>query len=370
MEKSQQSILPENLSIYVHWPYCLSKCPYCDFFSKVDKRVDQDKIIASYLEDLRFYHDLTADKRVQSVFFGGGTPSLIAPRNIEKIIDCVNELWSCQDKVEISLEANPNTNHKNLFSELRKAGINRLSLGVQALNNQDLLFLGRTHNLTQALQAIEEVVSVFDNHSVDLIYARPNQELNQWQSELEQVTNFGLKHISLYQLTIEEGTVFARKGIEPLEEEKAARMYAFTQQFLKEKGYPQYEISNFAHEGYQSIHNLAYWRGEDYVGIGPSAHGRLHLGNKILATTYHLQQEELSPRERAEELIIMGLRIVEGIDKKRFYRQCGLNFDKFVNQKALVDLETKGYLQNNDLTLKATPKGFLVLDKLIEELCS
>lgn len=369
MEKLQNT-QPEKIAIYVHWPYCLSKCPYCDFFSKVDKRVNQDEMIGAYLDDLRFYHNLTADKQVQSIFFGGGTPSLIAPQNIEKIIDCVSALWRCQDKVEISLEANPNTNHKNLFADLKKAGINRLSLGVQALNDQDLKFLGRTHNLAQALQAIDEVVSVFDNHSVDLIYARPNQELDQWQRELEQVTSLGLKHISLYQLTIEEGTVFARKGIESLEEEKAAQMYAFTQQFLSEKGYLQYEISNFSQEGYQSIHNLAYWRGEDYVGIGPSAHGRLHLGNKILATTYHLQQEELSPKERAEELIIMGLRIVEGIDKKRFYRQCGLKFDNFVNQKALRDLVEQGYLQNNDLCVRATKKGFLVLDKLIEELCS
>ena len=369
MEKSLTN-KTEKIAVYVHWPYCLSKCPYCDFFSKVDKHVNQDEMIDSYLDDLRFYHNLTADKQVQSIFFGGGTPSLIAPQNIEKIIDCVSSLWRCQDKVEISLEANPNTNHKNLFPDLKKAGINRLSLGVQALNDKDLKFLGRTHNLEQALQAIDEVVSVFDNHSVDLIYARPNQELDQWQSELEQVTGLGLKHISLYQLTIEEGTFFARKGIEPLEEEKAAQMYAFTQHFLQEKGYLQYEISNFSQEGYQSIHNLAYWRGEDYVGIGPSAHGRLHLENKILATTYHLQKEELSPKERAEELIIMGLRIVEGIDKKRFYQQCGLKFDEFVNQKALGALEKQGYLQDDDLCLRATKKGFLVLDKLIEELCT
>lgn len=357
------------LSVYIHWPYCLSKCPYCDFFSKVDKHVDQDKQIDSYLEDLSWYHNLSADQTVQSIFFGGGTPSLLKPQNIEKVINHIDKLWPTTKQLEISLEANPNTNHPNLFPDLKSAGINRLSLGVQALNDKDLKFLGRTHNTAQALQAIEEVIKNFDNHSVDLIYARPNQKRQDWQKELAQAVNFGLKHISLYQLTIEEGTFFARKGIKPLEDEQASELYVFTQEYLAENGYPQYEISNFANPGFESVHNLAYWRGENYLGIGPAAHGRLKTATKIYATTHQCELEELTPQERAEELILMGLRIKEGINKAHFKTQCGLNLDQFINRRALQDLIAGGFLIEDIKSIRATPQGFLVLNKLIEELC-
>lgn len=367
LQKTNKIIVP--LSVYIHWPYCLSKCPYCDFFSKVDKHVDQKQIIDGYLDDLNWYHDLTAKQTVQSIFFGGGTPSLIEPQYIEKVINHIFKLWPTTKQVEISLEANPNTNRPNLFADLRLAGINRLSLGIQALNDKDLKFLGRTHNLSRALHAVDEVTRLFDNHSADLIYARPGQTAEAWKQELNQITELGLKHLSLYQLTIEEGTFFARKGIKPMDDEPAAELYALTQEFLAAKGYPQYEVSNFAHPGYESIHNLAYWRGQNYLGIGPAAHGRIKTTDKIYASTHHRQLEELTPQERAEELIIMGLRIREGINKENFRRQCGLELTGFVNDKARQSLIRQKLLFEDKHSLRAANRGFLLLNKIIEELC-
>lgn len=367
LQKTNKIIVP--LSVYIHWPYCLSKCPYCDFFSKVDKHVDQKQIIDGYLDDLNRYHDLTAKQTVQSIFFGGGTPSLIEPQYIEKVINHIFKLWPTTKQVEISLEANPNTNRPNLFADLRLAGINRLSLGIQALNDKDLKFLGRTHNLSRALHAVDEVTRLFDNHSADLIYARPGQTAEAWKQELNQISELGLKHLSLYQLTIEEGTFFARKGIKPMDDEPAAELYALTQEFLATKGYPQYEVSNFAHPGYESIHNLAYWRGQNYLGIGPAAHGRIKTTDKIYASTHHRQLEELTPQERAEELIIMGLRIREGINKENFRRQCGLELTGFVNDKARQSLIRQKLLFEDKHSLRAANRGFLLLNKIIEELC-
>ena len=367
LQKTNKIIVP--LSVYIHWPYCLSKCPYCDFFSKVDKHVDQKQIIDGYLDDLNWYHDLTAKQTVQSIFFGGGTPSLIEPQYIEKVINHIFKLWPTTKQVEISLEANPNTNRPNLFADLRLAGINRLSLGIQALNDKDLKFLGRTHNLSRALHAVDEVTRLFDNHSADLIYARPGQTAEAWKQELNQISELGLKHLSLYQLTIEEGTFFARKGIKPMDDEPAAELYALTQEFLATKGYPQYEVSNFAHPGYESIHNLAYWRGQNYLGIGPAAHGRIKTTDKIYASTHHRQLEELTPQERAEELIIMGLRIREGINKENFRRQCGLELTGFVNDKARQSLIRQKLLFEDKHNLRAANRGFLLLNKIIEELC-
>ncbi|MBQ8465140.1 MAG: radical SAM family heme chaperone HemW [Alphaproteobacteria bacterium] len=358
--------IKENLGIYVHWPFCRSKCPYCDFYSQPVKCPNEDELIVQYCQDLEYYRSLNNNYKVQSIFFGGGTPSLLKPQSIEKIINKVLQLWSYSPQLEISLEANPNSNHTHLFSDLKKAGINRLSLGVQALNEADLKFLGRTHKLQDALQAIDEITKIFDNHSIDLIYARPHQNFTLWQQELKQAVSFGLKHISLYQLTIEDGTVFAQKGIKPLDEEKAAQMYNFTREYLKAKGYPQYEVSNF---GIPCIHNLGYWRGEDYVGIGNGAHGRLHINNKIYATTHHRLLEELIPQDRAEELIIMGLRILEGINKQRFKKQCGLIFDTFINQQKCKELAFQKRLINTSENLRPTSSGLLVLNKIIEDLC-
>ena len=367
-----------SLGIYIHWPYCRSKCPYCDFYKQVCKNVPQDEIVSDYLKELDFYHQLTSNRKVGSIFFGGGTPSLMEPKQISRLIDYIAKLWSLDSKVEISLEANPNSDYPQMFQNLHQAGINRLSLGVQALSDEDLRFLGRTHNLKQAYQAIDEVLQNFDNHSIDLIYARPKQTLSAWEAELKQAASLGLKHISLYQLTIEEGTVFAKKGILPLDEDLATEMYLLTEDILAPLGYQKYEVSNYAQAGFESKHNLLYWTGGEYIGVGPSAHGRLTVFNGNLkqnsgarnsrtnmyaqvsalrdftlsstlktvkpcpepkeenlkqnsgagnsrtnmyaqkssnlpvfyAATYRCQLEEISPTERAEELLLMGLRLV------------------------------------------------------------
>ena len=354
------------LGIYIHWPYCLSKCPYCDFYSSAKKCKNEDELIESYCKDLEYYNSLNNNYNLQSIFFGGGTPSLIKAKNIEKLINKITSLWHFNSELEISLEANPNSNHSNMFKDLKSAGINRLSLGVQALNEKDLRFLGRTHQLDDALHAIDEIVNTFDNHSIDLIYARPQQKLTDWQQELNMATKFGLKHISLYQLTIEDKTIFAKKGIQALEENLASEMYTFTQEFLNSHNYPQYEVSNF---GLPSIHNCGYWQGYDYIGIGNGAHGRIHIDNKLYATTHHRQQELISDEERAEELIIMGLRILEGIDKQRFQQQSHIKFEDFINQKNLQKLLSQNLLINSPNHLRPTSQGLLVLNKIIYDLC-
>lgn len=427
-----------SLGIYIHWPYCRSKCPYCDFYKQVCKNVPQDEIVSDYLKELDFYHQLTSNRKVGSIFFGGGTPSLMEPKQISRLIDYIAKQWSLDSKVEISLEANPNSDYPQMFQNLHQAGINRLSLGVQALNDEDLRFLGRTHNLKQAYQAIDEVLQNFDNHSIDLIYARPKQTLSAWEAELKQAVALGFKHISLYQLTIEEGTVFAKKGILPLDEDLATEMYLLTEDILAPLGYHKYEVSNYAQAGFESKHNLLYWTGGEYIGVGPSAHGRLTVFNGNLkqnsgarnsrtnmyaqvsalrdftlsstlktvkpcpepkeenlkqnsgagnsrtnmyaqkssnlpvfyATTYRCQLEEISPTERAEELLLMGLRLVQGIDKSLFFSTCGLELEEVVNQQKLAELIEGGWLINTPTHLKATKKGFPVLNFLIEQLVS
>lgn len=354
----------QKFGIYIHWPFCLSKCPYCDFFSQVRKDISQESIIEEYLSELDFYYNLTNNQTVTSIFFGGGTPSLITPQNIEKIINHINNKWKITENIEISLEANPNTNYKNLFHDLKSSGINRLSLGIQSLNDKDLKFLGRTHNSKEALIAINDVLNTFDNHSMDMIYALPHQKTSTWEKDLEKIISFGFKHLSLYQLTIEEGTIFAKNGINPLDEEQASKMYQFTSSFLDNYGYNRYEVSNFAQKGYEANHNLTYWEGYDYIGIGKSAHGRIGL----LATTYPKHIEKLSKKERAEELVIMGLRLKEGINKQRFETISGLNFNNFVNFQNLKKMIELGLVVDNETTFKTTPKGSLLINHIINEI--
>jgi oxygen-independent coproporphyrinogen-3 oxidase len=309
-------------------------------------------------------------RNITSIFFGGGTPSLITPQYISRIINKIDELWSIPQNCEISLEANPNTKTPTLFQDLKNAGINRLSLGVQSFDNNYLKFLGRTHNTTQALQAIEDVIKNFTNHSIDLMYALPDQSKQNWLTQLSLASSFGLKHISLYQLTIEENTLFYKKGIKGLNEKKASDLYLLTEDYLNSKNYLKYEVSNYAQPNFQSIHNKTYWLGKDYIGIGETAHGRLKINNKHYALTNPIIIEELSNEERAEELIIMNLRLTEGINKQNFYQICNIPFDDFVNKEFISNAIKKGLLTNNSTTLKATPKGFLLLDYLILGICS
>lgn len=354
--------------IYIHWPFCLSKCPYCDFFSQVCRNVNQDEIIDACLDDLDFYGKMTSGRDVTSIFFGGGTPSLIRPENVERVIDKVAQIWHLSPNIEISLEANPNTRKSEMFADLKRAGINRLSLGVQALNENDLRFLGRTHSLDEALSSAEEVLEMFENHSMDLIYARPEQLWDDWQKELELAVSLGFKHLSLYQLTIEEGTIFAKKGVKVPDEETASRFYHLTNEFLAANGYPRYEVSNYALPEYECRHNLLYWQGNDYVGVGHGAHGRLQTSDGIFATTHPRILEKLSSDERAEELLIMGLRLDEGIDKHRFFRKCGREFESVVNMRNLELMQAEKLLINTAKKIFVTSKGFPVLNKIIEDL--
>ena len=415
-----------GFGVYIHWPFCLSKCPYCEFYKEVKKNVPQEEIVAEYKRELDFYYQYTSENIVNSIFFGGGTPSLMKPENVAALIDYVAGKWKTAPEIEISLEANPNSDYPEMFADLRRAGINRLSLGVQALNDADLRFLGRTHNLKQAYQAIDGVLQNFDNHSLDLIYARPQQKLSDWEKELAQAASFGMKHLSLYQLTIEEGTVFARKGIKAMDEDAAGEMYLFTEDYLADKGIYKYEVSNYSRPGYASRHNLLYWTGQDYIGVGISAHGRFCFsgfkGNleqkqrdrKIsrtslyaknfsplvstlssslkpekmcfegnleqkrqdrknspiyYASTYNCQLEELSQAERAEELLLMGLRLTDGIDKRLFAENCGLDFDGFIDRERLKYLCEAGLLVDTPQNIRATREGFLVLNGIIEQLC-
>lgn len=362
--------LPHEISVYIHWPFCKSKCPYCDFYKELDRNLDQDALIAEYIDALQKYHDILPKRTVKSIFFGGGTPSLIKAENVAKIIDTIALLWPLKNGAEISLEANPNTHHRTMFADLKSAGINRLSLGVQALNENNLRFLGRTHTLDTARECLKQIVRIFDNQSADLIYARPNQNFAEWENELKEICSYGLKHLSLYQLTIEENTVFARKNIQPLAEEKAAAMYEKTRDFLAAHGYDLYEVSNFAQNGFESAHNLTYWQGGDYIGIGKSAHGRFCINGTHYAAEYPFTHTPLSPQERAEELLIMGLRLMSGIDKARFKQICGLDLLQFVNAQKLQYLKESGLLGETSTHLFATRAGFLLLNQLVLELCS
>lgn len=360
---------PQELAVYIHWPFCKSKCPYCDFYKELDRNINQDEIIKEYLDALARYRELLPNRTIKSVFFGGGTPSLIKPENVAKIIDFIVAHWKTADNIEISLEANPNSRYDSLFKELKNTGINRLSLGVQSLDDNDLHFLGRTHDAKTARLCLQEIVQVFDNHSADLIYALPDQTPDKWLPQLNEICSFGLKHLSLYQLTIEEDTVFARKGIKPLNEADGINIYNLTRNYLADNGYQHYEVSNFARCGCESRHNLTYWQGGDYIGIGKSAHGRFCLNGEHYAITYPFNNEKLTPKERAEELIIMGLRLTEGINKREFANICGINFHDFVNKEKLRQLKEQNLLVETPEYIFASYNGFLLIDALAAELC-
>ena len=295
----------------------------------------------------------------------------MSAKAIDLILNKINNNFVIDKSAEISIEANPNSYERDKFIDFSKVGINRLSLGVQALNDNDLRFLGRTHSIKDALSALECGVNLFDKLSVDLIYARPNQKVDDWQKEIDLALGFGLKHISLYQLTLEEGTIFAKKNIEMLDEENATKMYNDTVKYLRNSGFARYEVSNFAKDLYNvSKHNMVYWEGGDYWGIGKGAHGRVVIDDKMYAQFDGNNMEELSSEERAYELIIMGLRVEKGVNKNNFKKACGLELFEFVSLEKLNEFNKLGLLEFDDEVIKLTDNGFLVMDKVILELCS
>ncbi|MGN6468790.1 MAG: radical SAM family heme chaperone HemW [Rhizobiaceae bacterium] len=378
-----------GFGVYVHWPFCAAKCPYCDFNSHVRHQpVDQERFAAAFAREMETIAARTGERTISSIFLGGGTPSLMRPETVGAILDAVAANWHVPDGIEITLEANPSSVEAERFRGYRAAGVNRVSLGVQALNDPDLRFLGRLHDVAEALNAIELARAIFPRMSFDLIYARPGQTPEAWAAELEEAIGHAADHLSLYQLTIEEGTPFhalhAAGKIAVPEPDHAAELYRVTQEVTARHGMPAYEISNHARPGAESRHNLIYWRYGEYAGIGPGAHGRfVENGRRVVTITEKMPEtwlnlveakghgvtggERLTRSEEADEFLLMGLRLAEGIDVARYEALAGrpLSFDRVT------------ILRNEDLIepvgnsrLRATPSGMLVLDALVADLAT
>ncbi len=365
------------LALYVHWPFCVSKCPYCDFNSHVREVVDQDAWRKALLADLAYEAALLPGRRLGSIFFGGGTPSLMPPETVAAVIDAAVAAWSPQGDLEVTLEANPSSVEAARFADLAAAGVNRVSLGLQALDDAALGFLGRAHDVAEGLGALATAQRHFGRVSFDLIYARPGQSVAAWEAELARALAFGTEHLSLYQLTIEPGTRFATlaaKGDLVIPDaDAAADLWDVTQALTGAAGLPLYEVSNHARPGAESRHNLSYWRYTDYAGVGPGAHGR-RTGH---ATTRHKKpenwlnavtrnghgaQEEvaLSPGERATEALVMGLRLAEGVDLGRI----GAGY---VDAAAVEQLAAHGLIVREGERLRVTGAGMPVLEGILRE---
>jgi len=373
----------------VHWPFCLSKCPYCDFNSHVRAAVDHARWRTALLRELDHYAAETAGRPLTSIFFGGGTPSLMEPMTVAAVIERAQAHWPFAADIEITLEANPTSVEAGKFAGFRSAGVNRVSLGVQALNDADLKFLGRHHSAAEARAAIDIARRHFARYSFDLIYARPGQSASAWSAELAEAIGLGGDHLSVYQLTIEPETAFGaahRRGeLRVPGEDDAGALFELTQERLEAAGLPAYEISNHARPGGESRHNLTYWRYGDYVGIGPGAHGRLTLGGAKIATRQHRapeawlaaveaaghatrQREAVAPEDRLNELMMMGLRTVEGVQRDRIVAECGRPLEAAIDAARLDRLVGGGFLQLDGLTLRATPAGRQRLNAVIAKL--
>jgi putative oxygen-independent coproporphyrinogen III oxidase len=376
---------PEPMALYVHWPFCVSKCPYCDFNSHVRGSIDTDAWRDALLNDLAHEAALNGGRPLSSIFFGGGTPSLMPPAIVASIINAASGHWRPTGDMEITLEANPSSVEAARFADLASAGVNRVSLGIQALDDQALHFLGRAHDVAEGLAALDVAQSVFDRVNFDLIYARPGQSEAAWEAELARGLAFGTDHLSLYQLTIEPGTRFAtlvaQGKMTPADPDHAATLYEQTQAMTQAAGLPAYEISNHAKPGQESRHNLTYWRYGTYAGIGPGAHGR----RGGLATLRHkkpenwmaavhrnghgLQSEEpLTPTDRAREALIMGLRLAEGVDLQRISKMSGLEPDMLVDHEAVARLNKLDLLERDRQRLRLTPAAMLLLDAILPEI--
>jgi len=384
-------LLPDTgepgFGVYIHWPFCAAKCPYCDFNSHVrHQAIDQPRFVSAFLKEMETMRSLSGPKTVTSIFIGGGTPSLMDPATVDAILSGITRFWHVPDGIEITMEANPSSVEATRFRGYRAAGVNRVSLGVQALNDRDLKFLGRLHNVEDALKAIHLAREIFPRMSFDLIYARPDQTVEGWEAELKQAISYAVDHLSLYQLTIEEGTPFyglhkAGKLVVP-DGDQSALLYEATQDITAAHGMPAYEVSNHARPGAESRHNLTYWRYGDYAGIGPGAHGRLSIGADKLATATErnpegwlklvedhghgmVDRELLGRDEQADELLLMGLRLREGVDLARWHALSGRELDP-KREEALLE---HGFIERlGNSRLRCTPSGMLVLDAVVADL--
>ena len=377
-----------GFGVYVHWPFCAAKCPYCDFNSHVRHQPpDQPRFAAALAREIATTADRAVGRTVDSIFLGGGTPSLMEPATVGAILDAVAKHWPVSANVEVTLEANPSSVEAERFRGNRAAGVNRVSLGVQALNDRDLKFLGRLHDTAAALAAIEIARATFPRLSFDLIYARPGQTPEQWAAELKQALALAADHLSLYQLTIEEGTPFyaLRKAgrLKVPDEDTSADLYAVTQDICDAARMPAYEISNHAASGAECRHNLVYWRYGEYAGIGPGAHGRLQLADGRHATSAERNPEAwlekveswgdglvvddiLTEEEAGDELLLMGLRLAEGIDLERYKRLSHRDLDP----RRLADLLAHGMVEQTGDRVRATRAGFFVLDAVVADLAA
>ena len=374
----------QDLALYIHWPFCVSKCPYCDFNSHVRSVIDQDAWREALLADLAHEARLLPGRRLTSIFFGGGTPSLMEPRTVAALISSARRHWTAADDLEITLEANPNSVEAARFADLSAAGVNRLSLGLQSLSDERLRFLGRAHTAREGLDALGLAQDNFDRVSFDLIYALPGQDRVEWARMLRRAIGYGTSHLSLYQLTIEPGTRFAALHaagkFDPLDAEAAADLFEMTQGMTAAYGIPAYEISNHAAPGAESRHNLTYWRYGDYAGIGPGAHGRRlatrtvrHRKPENFLSAMHrnghaiAEEAPLSAREAADEALVMGLRLTEGIDVDALEERFGI---RVIDRPAAARLVESGHVQTSGTRIAATRNGRLVLDRLLAELAA
>ncbi|MDR0484950.1 MAG: radical SAM family heme chaperone HemW [Alphaproteobacteria bacterium] len=372
-----------EISLYFHWAYCTKKCPYCDFNSYVSKSIDYQAWLNGYLQSLKNQAKFFANKKITSIFFGGGTPSLMSPEMVFQLIDYCNQHNKSNgfnEVIEITLESNPSTFEIAKFKDFKQAGVNRLSTGIQSFLSESLKFLGRNHNVKEAILALEESNKIFDRVSFDLIIGLPNQTLSMWQKELNFALNFFKEHISIYQLTIEEGTPFFRQGIAEAKEEIGEELFLYTLETLQSKSIWQYEISNFAKKGAESIHNLNYWRGGEYLGIGANAHGRIFFNNNWYATKEYKNPKiwleksqitessnnpifeefiEISNEDRFEEIVLTSLRTNEVLNPQ---------IVNLLSQDKIQNLIENGLLEYKNSSIKTTNKGRLCLNYVINYL--
>jgi len=378
-------LLTNSLALYIHWPFCVSKCPYCDFNSHVRDHIDQDAWRDALLTDMAHEAELSDGCRLGSIFFGGGTPSLMPPATVAALIAAAERHWGFSDNIEITLEANPSSVEAARFADLARAGVNRVSLGLQALDDAALAFLGRAHDVAEGLAALAVAQANFARVNFDLIYARPGQSEADWGAELGRAIGFGTTHLSLYQLTIEPGTRFetlVKQGkLAPVAPDFGALLFEQTAALTTAAGLPAYEVSNHARAGDESRHNLAYWHYEDYLGIGPGAHGR----RGGFATLRHRKPEnwrvaltrngsgiqsetQLSSSERASEALLMGLRLHGGVDLDHIARRSGITCERLVNREAVALCVNHGLIVSENSRLRVTPEGMLLLDHILREI--
>lgn len=382
----------KQLSIYIHYPFCEAKCGYCDFNSHVQANIDHQKFLEAYCLELDYFAKLIGPRVVKTIFCGGGTPSLMPEFLLSGIFEKINKVFEVDKNCEITLEANPSSVEINKFANFKKIGINRLSLGIQAFNADDLKFLERVHDCNQAIKAIEVCQKNFDNFSFDLIYARPKQSIESWLEELNFALQFDTKHLSLYQLTIEKGTKFfsqyQQKKFTLPDENLASELYLATNQIMQNHGFDNYEVSNYAKKNFQSQHNLTYWQSQEYLGIGAGAHSRItyqneqnrraimliHQPNSWLKKVFDQQNgiqtnDIIDNKALIEEILLMGLRLKEGISIKNFEQLIGQKFSAIFDQKKLAKLLNNSLLIEDDKRLVIPQNNWLVIDQIIANLC-